>query len=271
MHTPAQSTVKNAFLGCGNLGMAILTRGIQAGVIRAADTVVIETSEARRIEAAALGVTASELSSTARQARFFLLAVKPQHFAKAAQQLGPLDQDVCVVSVMAGWSSAAIQAELGGAPRVIRAMPNTPARIGCAMTAVARGVGATADDLAKTLRIFSAIGRAVEIDESQIDGAVAAIGSAPAYLYYLAESQIAAAIHMGFDHATARLMAIESILGAATLLAQDGRTPEELRKEVTSAGGTTAAAIKVMEDRGFKDVVMDAMNAARARSAELGK
>ena len=266
-----------AFVGCGNLGMAILSRAIRSEVIDPATTVVIERDTGRQAEARRLGVRVTADAAAARGAQGVVLAVKPQHFLEAAQAIGSLSGATCVVSVMAGWSSAAIRAALGGGsggsdgPRVVRAMPNMAAQVGLSMTAVARGAGATSDDVTAALRLFSAIGKAVEIPEALIDAAVAAVGSAPAYLYLLAEAQIAAAETMGFDAVTARAMAIESIFGAATLLATDGRAPAQLRAAVTSAGGTTAAAVNVFERGEFVALVAAAMEAARARSAELGK
>ena len=268
-----------AFVGCGNLGMAILSRAICSEVIDPATTVVIERDAGRQAEASRLGVRVTADAAAARGAQGVVLAVKPQHFLEAAQAIGSLSGGTCVVSVMAGWSSAAIRAALGGGsggggndgPRVVRAMPNMAAQVGLSMTAVARGAGATSDDVTAALRLFSAIGKAVEIPEALIDAAVAAVGSAPAYLYLLAEAQIAAAETMGFDAVTARAMAIESIFGAATLLATDGREPAQLRAAVTSAGGTTAAAVNVFERGEFVALVAAAMEAARARSAVLGK
>ena len=274
-----------AFVGCGNLGMAILSRAICSEVIDPATTVVIERDAGRQAEASRLGVRVTADAAAARGAQGVVLAVKPQHFLEAAQAIGSLGGATCVVSVMAGWSSAAIRAALGGGsgdgsggvsdgndgPRVVRAMPNMAAQVGLSMTAVARGAGATSDDVTAALRLFSAIGKAVEIPEALIDAAVAAVGSAPAYLYLLAEAQIAAAETMGFDAVTARAMAIESIFGAATLLATDGREPAQLRAAVTSAGGTTAAAVNVFERGEFAALVAAAMEAARTRSAELGK
>ena len=268
-----------AFVGCGNLGMAILSRAICSEVIDPATTVVIERDAGRQAEASRLGVRVTADAAAARGAQGVVLAVKPQHFLEAAQAIGSLSGGTCVVSVMAGWSSAAIRAALSGGsdgggndgPRVVRAMPNMAAQVGLSMTAVARGAGATSDDVTAALRLFSAIGKAVEIPEALIDAAVAAVGSAPAYLYLLAEAQIAAAETMGFDAVTARAMAIESIFGAATLLATDGREPAQLRAAVTSAGGTTAAAVNVFERGEFVALVAAAMEAARARSAELGK
>jgi pyrroline-5-carboxylate reductase len=266
-----------AFVGCGNLGMAILSRAIASEVIDPATTVVIERDADRRAQASNLGVRATADAAAARDAQLVVLAVKPQHFLEVADAIGALSNATCVVSVMAGWTSATIRAALSGGgalasgPRVVRAMPNMAAQVGVSMTAIAQGAGATSDDVADALRLFSAIGKAVEIREELMDAAVAAVGSAPAYLFLLAEAQIAAAQDMGLSAATARAMAIESLLGAATLLASDGREPAQLRAAVTSAGGTTAAAIRVFDQGGFTAMVAAAMEAARARSAELGK
>jgi pyrroline-5-carboxylate reductase len=266
-----------AFVGCGNLGMAILSRAIASEVIDPATTVVIERDADRRTQASNLGVRATADAAAARDAQLVVLAVKPQHFLEVADAIGALSNATCVVSVMAGWTSATIRAALSGGgamasgPRVVRAMPNMAAQVGVSMTAIAQGAGATSDDVADALRLFSAIGKAVEIREELMDAAVAAVGSAPAYLFLLAEAQIAAAQDMGLSAATARAMAIESLLGAATLLASDGREPAQLRAAVTSAGGTTAAAMRVFDQGGFTVMVAAAMEAARARSAELGK
>jgi pyrroline-5-carboxylate reductase len=266
-----------AFVGCGNLGMAILSRAIASEVIDPATTVVIERDADRRTQASNLGVRATADAAAARDAQLVVLAVKPQHFLEVADAIGALSNATCVVSVMAGWTSATIRAALSGGgalasgPRVVRAMPNMAAQVGVSMTAIAQGAGASSDDVADALRLFSAIGKAVEIREELMDAAVAAVGSAPAYLFLLAEAQIAAAQDMGLSAATARAMAIESLLGAATLLASDGREPAQLRAAVTSAGGTTAAAMRVFDQGGFTVMVAAAMEAARARSAELGK
>lgn len=265
---PASAT---AFVGCGNLGMAILRGSLRTGALAQADVTVVEPDPNRRAEAQALGVHASADAGSVRGASLLLVAVKPQAFGEAARALGPLGADACVVSVMAGWSSAAIRRALGGSARVVRAMPNMPAAVGKAMTAIARGAGATDVDLARAVGIFRSIGAVVEIDESQMDAAVAAVGSSPAYLFLLAEAQVEAAVRMGFAPGVARRMAAESLLGAASMLAQDGRSAQELRAAVTSAGGTTAAAMRVFEERGFVQAVIDAMDAARARSAELGR
>lgn len=260
-----------AFLGCGNLGMAILSRAIASGALDPARTLVVETQPARRDQARAAGATASESVRDAADAGTLLLAVKPQSFEALARDLGALHPEHRVISVMAGWSSASIRAALGGQARVVRAMPNMPAQVGLAATAIAAGAGATAQDADAARALFAAIGTTVTVEERLIDAAVAAGGSAPAYLFLLAQAQIEAAQALGLDAQQARALTVQSMLGAATMLAQDGRSPQELRAAVTSAGGTTAAAVAVFEAGGFVPLVERAMRAARDRSAELGK
>ena len=260
-----------AFVGCGNLGCAILERALAAGAVPATAVTVVEPDAARRDHARALGVRATDRLADARASGTVLLAIKPQQFEAVAEGLGPLTGATRVVSVMAGWTGATIHDRLGRGPRVVRAMPNTPVRFGLGFTAIAAGPGARDDDLAAAERLFGAVGATGRIDESLMDAAVSAVGSAPAYLFLLAEAQVAAAIEMGMDPALARAATAQTMLGAATMVAKDGRTPEALRAEVTSAGGTTAAATRAFEDGGLRELVARAMRAARDRSRELGR
>ena len=262
-------TPRTAFVGCGNLGMAILFGALRSGALQAGETLVVETDPRRREEAEQLGAAASPDAADARGARTVVLAVKPQSFREAARAIGAMAGDRLAVSVMAGHPSAAIRAALGGAVRVVRAMPNTPAQVGMAVTALARGEGATPADMDEARHLFEGVGRTVEIEERLIDAAVATVGSGPAYLFLLAEAEVAAAVRMGIPEREARAMVTGTLLGSATLLDRDGRTAQELRAAVTSAGGTTAAAVRVLEERGFAQAVDAAMQAARARSAEL--
>jgi pyrroline-5-carboxylate reductase len=260
-----------AFVGCGNLGFAILERALAAGAMPAEAVTVVEPDAARRDRAHALGARATDRLAEARAADTILLAVKPQQFETVADGLAPLSGATLVVSVMAGWTGATVHDRLGRGPRVVRAMPNTPVRLGLGFTAIAAGPGAGGGDLAAAEGLFGAVGATGRIDEPLMDAAVSAVGSAPAYLFLLAEAQAAAAIEMGLDPALARAATAQTMLGAATMLAKEGRTPEDLRAEVTSAGGTTAAATRAFEDGGFRELVARAMRAARDRSRELGR
>ena len=265
------STVRWAFLGCGNLGSAILSRAVAQGTVDPAHALAVDAEEPRRAATEALGVRATARAADARGAANLVLAVKPQQFEQLAKELGRLDAESLVVSVMAGWSSASIRAALGGRVRVVRAMPNTPATVGLGFTAVAPGAGAADADVARVQRLFASLGGTCRVEEHLMDAATAAIGSAPAYLYLLAEAQVAAARELGLDEAVAREATVRTMLGAASLMATSGRDPAQLRADVTSAGGTTAAAVRAFEERGFRDAVHAAMRAARDRAAELGR
>jgi len=261
-----------AMVGCGNLGMALLERAVRAGALDPARTVVIDPDRRRLDQARALGVRAEASPEAAMGVAHVVLAVKPQAFADVAARLSQAGPEVLATSVMAGWSGASISAMLGGA-RVVRAMPNTPARIGLGFTCVAAGdgTGAGERDLALVERLFAAVGRTARIDESRMDAATAMVGSAPAYLFLLAEAQAEAAERMGIDPELARSATAQTMLGAATLLAQEGADAASLRAEVTSPHGTTAAAIEAFERDGFRAIVAGAMQAARARARELGR
>ncbi|MFO0783743.1 MAG: pyrroline-5-carboxylate reductase [Phycisphaerales bacterium] len=258
-----------AFIGCGNMGMAVLRGALAAGVLQPSTTLVVDPSEVRRAHAAALGARAEAAPAAAAGARTLILAVKPQVFPEVAPQLdaGP---HTLAISVMAGWRSATISAMLGGA-RVVRTMPNLPAQIGLGMTAVAPTAAATEADTQLAERLFSQVGKVARVAEDHIEAATAVSGSGPAYLFLLAEAQAAAGQALGFDQATARQMVRQTLLGAATLLARGETWADEWRRQVTSPGGTTQAATEVFEAAGLADTVARALRAAEARGRALGK
>lgn len=267
-----------AVFGGGVMGTAIVRGGIAAGVLEPSRVMVCEPDATRREELAGLGVQAT--ADHAAALRFIstdaaiLLAVKPQSLHALAAQIqgGLADSDRLVISVMAGVPARRVQSALGPRLRVTRAMPNTAAAVRQSMTALARGPGATQADLARTEALFAAIGQTVHIDESQMDAATAVVGSGPAYVFLLAEAMTHGAKEVGFDDRTADAMVRGTILGAAAMLAQHAElSPAELRARVTSKGGTTAAAIQVLDQEGFVQAQSRAIVAARDRGRELAQ
>lgn len=260
-----------AFIGGGNMAGALIggliARGTAPSSIRALE---IDPDRRRQLEAQYGIGTLAAPDASLRTADTVILAVKPQQLRQVCAGLRPHLDAPLVLSIAAGIRAADIARWLDQ-PRVVRAMPNTPVRLGLGFTAIAAGPGAGGGDLAAAERLFGAVGATGRIDEPLMDAAVSAVGSAPAYLFLLAEAQAAAAIEMGLDPALARAATAQTMLGAATMLAGEGRTPEDLRAEVTSAGGTTAAATRAFEDGGFRELVARAMRAARDRSRELGR
>lgn len=264
-----------AVMGGGAMAEAIIRGGLAAGVLAAAQIIVCEPKPERRAVFEALGIRTTTRHSDAVAAdRPLLLAVKPQSFDELALQLRPhLDRHPCLaVSILAGTGASRIHHALGESGRVVRAMPNTAARLRASTTAIARGPSATDHDLALTERLFSAIGITVTIEESLMDAATAIAGSGPAYVFYLAQAMLDAAAEIGFDSPTASRLVRGTIAGAGQLLCTDRDTPPEvLRAAVTSKGGTTAAAVAVLDQAGVLQAFRQAIIAARDRGRELAQ
>jgi pyrroline-5-carboxylate reductase len=180
-----------------------------------------------------------------------------------------LRPDAIVVSVAAGVTLATFAEGLGETARVIRAMPNTPATVGKAVTGLAAGAAASADDVAVIRRLFELVGSVVEVPEDKIDALGTISGSGPAYVFLLIEELTKAAIDKGFSEDDARLMAEQTFIGATALLEASGENPAELRRRVTSPKGTTERAIAVLQEAHLDEVFTVATDAALARSREL--
>jgi pyrroline-5-carboxylate reductase len=267
-------TPRLALFGFGNLGSAIVEGAIRRRVLHPREVVAIEPEPAARAAAERLGLRATGEPSGAASCEVLLVAVKPQTWpqvATAIAALPPLDRGEAkrlVVSVMAGITSERIERECGGGVRVVRAMPNTPARIGLGITAIAANA-ASPQERAFVRQLFDAVGEIVEVPESQFHAVTAVSGSGPAYAFRLAECMEQAAKRLGLSAAVARALVSRTIRGAGGMLVEDGANPASLRDAVTSRGGTTAAALEQFERWGMEPAVVDAIAAAEARSREL--
>lgn len=260
-------------IGGGNMAQAILLGAIERGAIGAGEVVVADPSDAARGAFEAAGVRAVERASEAvgalGQDGQVLLAVKPQVLDGVAADLGG-EFDGVVISILAGAGSSRVSTALRGA-RVVRAMPNTPARVGRGITAISLGAGVRPGDDALAARLFGAVGEVVRIDESLMDAFTGVAGSGPAYVFLLAEGMARGAEAAGFDARMADRIVRATIAGAAALLESSADVPaSELRRRVTSRGGTTAAALEALEDAGMAAALERAVVAARDRGRELG-
>jgi pyrroline-5-carboxylate reductase len=261
-------------IGAGNMAEAITRGVVRAGLFAPHQVIAADVSSARReLFANDIHVRAVESNEeAARQARVLLLSVKPQQMAEALAGIGAvLDPAALVISIAAGITTTFIGQHLDNnrAWRVVRAMPNTPMLVGEGMTALARGANATAADLDPARRIFESAGAVIEVDENLLDAVTALSGSGPAYVFYLAEHMIAAGVEMGFTPEHARLLVTRTVLGSAKMLATSEDTPQELRRKVTSPGGTTQAAITHLEAAQFGRMLVRAIRAAEQRSTQL--
>jgi len=263
-------------IGAGNMAEAIARGVIRAALLRPDQIVAADVAEGRRrLFTEQLGIKAVEANAdAARYARSLLLSVKPQHMADALATIGgAMRPDALVISIAAGITTDVIERSLGDGKksRVVRAMPNTPMLVGEGMTALAPGANATPDDLRRVRRIFESAGAVIEVDESLMDAVTALSGSGPAYFFYLAEQMIAAGEQMGLSPEHARTLVARTAVGAAKMLAESSDAPQDLRRKVTSPGGTTEAAIRHMESNRLADVVQEAVRAAERRGKELRK
>ncbi len=205
-----------------------------------------------------------------RGADVAVLVVKPQDMTALLDEVGSaLAPGTIVISIAAGIPTSAIEARVAEGVEVIRAMPNTPARVDRGVTGISPGARCGEQALATVATLLASVGVVVEVPESLQDAVTAVSGSGPAYVFYLAEAMTRAAVELGLDSATAARMVNHTILGAATLLEASGEPAEVLRRNVTSPHGTTAAAIDSMEDRGVGIGIVAGVVAARDRSREL--
>lgn len=274
----AESLPSLAFLGAGSMGGAILRGVVSSGV--PVEGGIIATNRTAQKAAALIdldGVTALALDEqpdgnlqAAAEARVILVGVKPTMVPDLLREIAPaLRDDAIVVSLAAGVTLATFAEGLGENISVIRSMPNTPATVGKAVTGLAAGASASADDLAIVRRLFEQVGVVVEVPEEQIDALSTISGSGPAYVFLLIEELTRAAVGKGFDEVDARLMAEQTFIGATALLAASGEDPAELRRRVTSPNGTTERAVAILQDAHLDQVFARATDAALARAREL--
>ncbi len=262
------------FIGAGNMAEALARGLLGARAAKPQDLFVTDVAPARlahfRERYGIAGGT--DNAAAARTAAALVLAVKPQTMAEVCRGLaGALERDPLVVSIAAGVPTARIEEWLGGAPRVVRAMPNTPALVGAGVAALAPGRRATPEDLARAERLLGAVGAVVRVEEAAMDAVTAVSGSGPAYVFYLAEAMRSAAERLGLTPEVARTLVERTIAGAGRLLSESGAAPEELRRRVTSKGGTTEAAVGVLDARGVRAAIEEAVAAAAARSREMAR
>lgn len=261
---------KIAFIGVGNMAEALI-RGLLANKAVKPSQIVAADVRPERLEffATTFGIrTAGDNAAAARDATIVVLAIKPQQMSEALSTLRPLPAAL-FISIAAGVTTSRIERELGGHVRVIRAMPNTPALVGAGATALAKGAHATDEDLGVAEAILGAVGLVVRVDETLIDAVTALSGSGPAYVFLIAEAMIKAGVAEGLKEGLAKALAIQTLYGASKLLMESGEEPGSLRRKVTSPGGTTEAAIKVMNDRKLVETFGEAVKAAAHRSKEL--
>jgi len=218
------------------------------------------------------GITqATDLSDLLVAADVVVIAFKPQHLAGADPQLAALTASKLVISVLAAKTLAQLAAVFPQARNIIRTMPNTPSAIRAGITGWSAQRKLSPEDRAIVTTLLGAIGRELEVPEDKIDALMGVSGCGPAFLFEFTGALRDAGVAAGLTPAEAELLAVETVLGSARLMARSGRTPEDLRNQVTSPNGTTFAGLQVMQSREFRAMMEAAVLAAQARAAELSR
>ncbi len=262
--------MKTAVIGAGNMGEALI-----AGLIAYGETPTNIAVCEKRIERAVeltsrYGISITEIADSVRAADAVLLVVKPQDMALVLAEVGAaINPAAVVVSFAAGKKIDFIRSNLGKPNSVIRVMPNTATLVGAGMAAISLGAGVTAAQREFVAGFLAKSGQVVEVAEELQDAVTATSGSGPAYFFAFVEAMVAGGKELGLSSEVATQLTVQTLVGAAKLLAESGKTATQLRENVTSPNGTTAAALNAFTNGDLTELVAKSMKAARDRSIEL--
>jgi pyrroline-5-carboxylate reductase len=276
MATPTPASTGIVFVGGGNMASALIA-GLLARGAAPAGVGVIDPSDTQRAALSqrhgiATFASTADAAAAIGAAGVLVLAVKPQQMREAVESLVAWMRDPLVLSVAAGVRAADISGWLGGHRRIVRTMPNTPAMIGLGATGLAALPGTGEADRQTAEAILSAVGETVWVDdESKLDAVTALSGSGPAYVFRLIEAIARGGEQLGLTREQAMRLTLQTFVGASQLAARSDEPPSVLRERVTSKGGTTAAALSVLEARDVGGLFAEALRAANDRSEELGR
>jgi pyrroline-5-carboxylate reductase len=257
------------------LGAGVMGETLASGLVRAGrDVRELLLTERRPDRAAELrqkyDVEVVSNREAAKRADTLVLVVKPQDMSGLLDEiLDEVRAGQLVISLAAGITTATIESRLAEGVAVVRVMPNTPALVDEGMAAIAPGTHCDDAHLTEAEELLSCVGRVVHVPEYQLDAVTAISGSGPAYLYFVVEAMIEAGVHLGLPRSTATELVVQTVVGSAKMLRETGEHPIVLRERVTSPGGTTAAAVRELEDHKVRAAFMTALEAARDRSRAL--
>ena len=265
---------KIAFLGGGNMAEALIKGILSAGVAKADEMLVTDVSADRLAHLRkTYGITVPKDNRDAvTAAGIVMLCVKPQVMDAVLKEIADVaGARKLVISIAAGVTIARIEKALTAGPRVIRVMPNTPALVLSGAAGLAAGSTSTVSDMMTAQQIFGAVGRSVVVEEKLIDAVTGLSGSGPAYVFTIIEALADSGVKAGIPRELALELSAQTVYGAAKMVLETHEDPGRLREKVTSPGGTTVEGLRVLEKGKFRETLMDAVEAAAARSKELGK
>ncbi len=262
------------FIGGGNMGEALI-RGLIAASLFSRERISVYDLNPSRIEylEKEFGIKGHRsIGEIAESSGIIVLAVKPQVISQVLDTVGShLSHKPLVLSIAAGVTLSLLEGRLPEGTAVIRVMPNAPALVQKGASALSRGKRVTTEQMEMGMVLFGAVGKSVEVDEKQMDTVTGLSGSAPAYILLVIEALIDAGVLMGLPRQTARDLVVQTVVGTSTMLEITGKHPGELKDMITSPGGTTIHGLQVLESYSVRAALMDCVEAASLRSAELGK
>lgn len=267
-------TQRIGFLGAGKMATAMARGWCAAGLVAPGQILASDPlPAAAKSFQAETGITCvADNRAVVRQAEVLIAAVKPQSARALFQEIKPhLTGQQLLISIITGVSVRQMNEALGAEQRIVRVMPNTPCLVGASASAYTPGDKATAEDAALVERLLSAVGRALKVPEPLLDAVTGLSGSGPAFVYVMIEALSDGGVRMGLPRDSATLLAAQTVLGAAKMVLETNEHPGRLKDAVASPGGTTIAGLHALERGGLRAALMDAVEAATRRAAELGK
>ena len=264
--------MKIGFIGAGNMGHAIMGGILSKGLVSKEDVVAADLSEEiRKSVSDELGIKmTADKKEVAGAVDVLFLAVKPIYGEAVINDIKDvIKAETVVVSIMAGRNLAWLKERLGADKKIVRTMPNTPALVLEAMTAICPGENVSNSELASVLEIFGSFGKASVVNENIMDAVTAVSGSSPAYVFMFIEAMADAAVKEGMARKDAYTFAAQAVLGSAKMVLEMGKHPGELKDMVCSPAGTTIDAVKVLEEKGFRGAVMEAMHQCAEKSRTI--
>lgn len=265
---------KIGFIGSGNMGGAMIGGIIKSGLVPQGNIYVSDISEpslARVKESYGVNVT-TDNTEVAKACDIIVLSVKPYLYPAVIEEIKEVvKEDVLIIVIAAGQSSAAVERLFGRDIKIVKTMPNTPALVGEGMAAIAPAANVSREETEEVAAIFNSFGKSEIVPEHLMDAVTAVSGSSPAYVYMFIEAMADAAVAEGMPRAQAYKFAAQSVLGSARMVLETGKHPGELKDMVCSPGGTTIDAVTKLEETGFRSSVMQAMKACADKSREMAK
>ncbi|MDX8344884.1 pyrroline-5-carboxylate reductase [Rossellomorea sp. YZS02] len=263
--------MKTLFIGAGSMAHALMSGALKAGVLRSEEVYVTNRANRQRLDEIMHEFCVRRMNRDTPY-DVVVLAMKPKDFHEAAESIRPhLSEDTLVISVLAGITLEHISDRLSFNGAIARAMPNTSAALGKSATAVSFNGNLSHSQKVWTKILFESVGMATEVEEEKLDLITALSGSGPAYIYYIAEIMKNAAVELGLEEELAESMVTQTIAGASAMLSESGLEAGELRRNVTSAGGTTEAGIAKLEHHQVRDAFFQCITSAKDRSLVLGR